>query len=125
MIATDEDALICDLAETYHIFDYKALPVPLLTTLSVGLRDDSRIKTKMDGRKVSIDIMLLAAITDRLSLLLWTQTVDGQKGINRPWSILDVLERVDQKKVSDIIAYETGEEFEKARAEIIRKSEEE
>ena len=26
MIKTDEDALICDLAETYRIYDYKQLP---------------------------------------------------------------------------------------------------
>ena len=26
MIKTDEDALICDLAETYQIYDYKSLP---------------------------------------------------------------------------------------------------
>ena len=49
MIRFDEDALICDLAETYHIYDYRSLPVKLVATLSAGLRDDSRIKLKAAG----------------------------------------------------------------------------
>ena len=48
MMAVDRDAWICDLAETYRIFDYRALPVGLLATLSFGLREDSRIKQKMN-----------------------------------------------------------------------------
>jgi len=47
MIHTDEDALICDLAETYHIFNYRELPPSLAATLSVGLKDDSRIKKEV------------------------------------------------------------------------------
>lgn len=43
MIATDQDALICDMAETYGIFDLQALPVATLATLAVGLRENSRI----------------------------------------------------------------------------------
>ena len=38
MIKTDEDALICDLAETYQIYDYKSLPAYMVATFSVGLR---------------------------------------------------------------------------------------
>ena len=33
MIASSEDALVCDMAETYGVFDYRALPVPLLAKL--------------------------------------------------------------------------------------------
>ena len=36
MIKTDEDALICDLAETYQIYDYKSLPAYMVATFSVG-----------------------------------------------------------------------------------------
>ena len=49
MIATDENALLCDLAETYGIFDFNALPVETLAALSFGLRENSRIKRKMSG----------------------------------------------------------------------------
>jgi len=80
----DEDALICDLAETYHIYDYKRLPVKLVASLAVGLRSDSRIKIKMERSKVSPDMMMMAAIVDRLTVLVWMQTKDGQHGRNQP-----------------------------------------
>ena len=44
MAARDEDALVCDMAETYHIFDYRALPLFLAARLACGLREDSRSK---------------------------------------------------------------------------------
>lgn len=43
MILTDEDALICDLAETYHVLDYRALPLKTAAALASGLRADARI----------------------------------------------------------------------------------
>ena len=51
MVASDEDALICDFAETYHILDYKALPLKLRATLASGLRDSSRSKLILHGRE--------------------------------------------------------------------------
>ena len=70
MIRLDEDALICDFAETYHIFDYEALPVSLAATLAVGLRDSSRIKQLMSYRKAPVETILLAGIVDRLSVMV-------------------------------------------------------
>lgn len=70
MIALDEQALVCDLAEVYHIFDYRSLPVQLVATLSSGLRDDSRIKMKLNGEKVSREVLLLAGVCDRLTMLM-------------------------------------------------------
>lgn len=43
MINTDEDALICDFAETYHIYDYRSLPLHMAGIFACGLRPDSRI----------------------------------------------------------------------------------
>jgi len=43
MIATDEDALVCDLAETYHVLDYRMLPLKTAAALASGLRSDARI----------------------------------------------------------------------------------
>lgn len=57
MILTDEDALICDLAETYHVLDYRSLPLLTAATLASGLRSDARIfeairrKEKEDKRE--------------------------------------------------------------------------
>lgn len=69
MIDLDEDALICDLAETYQIFDYRSLPVNLVATLSAGLRDDARIKLKAAGAPASLETIILAAIADNLTML--------------------------------------------------------
>lgn len=51
MYAADRDALICDMAETYHIFDVWSVPVPMFATLACGLRSNSRIKMKLAGYK--------------------------------------------------------------------------
>lgn len=111
MLSADRDALICDLAEVYGIFDYRALPVHLLATLAAGLREDSRIMRKLSGMKISRMEQLMAAAVDRLSLLLWLNTEDGRRGENRPVSVLDVLlgEEPEEKPVE---GFDTAEEFE-------------
>lgn len=112
MINTDEDMLMCDLAETYHIFDYKSLPARLVATLSVGLRDNSRIKMKMNDMKHPLKTILLAGIMDKLSQLVWMQTKDGINGINQPKSILSCLLNQDDEQGKDIKGFNTPEEFE-------------
>ena len=117
MLAVDRTALICDLAETYGILDYKVLPVETLAALSVGLRENSRIKMKLSGAKVKPDFLLLAAAVDRLSLLVWSKTNDVEKGRKRPKSLVEVLN--GKKKESDVMAFNTAEEWERAKAKII------
>lgn len=111
MIATDCDALLCDLAETYGIFDLKALPATVLATLSVGLRDNSRIKMRLSGEKIPRSELLLAGIADRLSLLLWFMSEDGQNGVNRPKSIIDIL-LGEHHQGGDIETFDSAEDFE-------------
>lgn len=111
MITLDEDALVCDFAETYHIYDYRGLPLELVGVLACGLREDSRIKMKLSNRKISLDSLLLAGIVDRLSLLVWAQTKDASKGRNRPKSVLDDLLVPEENKYK---AFNSIEEFEKA-----------
>lgn len=119
MIAADEDALICDFAETYQIYDYKALPVSYAAALACGLGPDSRIKMAVSGAKIQNSVALQAAIIDRLSLLLWLQTKDGAKGSNRPKSLLDEL--TSEKQDSTISAFSSGDEFMKMWDMIARK----
>ena len=109
MIRLDEDALICDLAETYHILNYKALPPDLVGVLSIGLRNDSRIKMKMGKQELNTTEQLLAGMTDRLSLLIWQNTEDGHKGINKPPSILESL--TTRKKITQAPKFSSIEEF--------------
>ena len=72
MLSVDRDALLCDLAETYHIFDLRALPVVTLAALSFGLRDDSRIKMKMAGMVYVSPVILQAEIVDNLALIRYS-----------------------------------------------------
>lgn len=117
MIAVDEDALICDLAETYRIYDYRSMPVALIATLSAGLRDNARIKMILTDEKVSMSTFLLCSIVDQLNLLLWAQTEDASRGENRPKSILRVL--FPEYKSSDIEGFDSPEDFEKERERIL------
>ena len=124
MIALDEDALICDLAETYQIYDYKQLPLTQVAVFAYGLRDDSRIKQLMSNQIVPLETTLLASIVDRLSLSLWLQTKDGQKGVNRPASIADQLIKRDKSEndEKDYLVFESGEDFENYRKALLAKT---
>jgi len=120
MLKKDEEALICDFAETYHIYDYKRLPLKMVASLAVGLRDSSRIKMLLSDAPASTEIMLMAAIVDRLSLLVWFQTKDGEKGRNKPRSILETI----TPKESKVSVFESGEDFIKTRENLLHPSQE-
>lgn len=91
MLGTDEDAVICDFAETYHVLDIGALDLRLAATLAAGLAPDSRINMRMRGDTQSSDVFLKAAMVDNLSMIRWMMSKDGADGINRPVSILAAL----------------------------------
>ena len=118
MLDLDEEALICDLAETYGIFNMESLPVQTVATLSIGLRGDSRIKLAAAGRKLGTTDALLATVADYLAMIFWTKTKDGQKGRNRPKSIREALEN-GNKKDNEIVGFESVEEFEQAREALL------
>lgn len=111
MLSTDRDALLCDLAETYGIYDFEALPATKLAALAVGLRENSRIKMMLSGTKISRNDVLLAGILDRLSLIVWKLSTDGKNGTNAPRSILSLL--LGEKKEDDkqVQAFNSGNEF--------------
>ena len=119
MIYVDEDALICDLAEIYQIYDYRQLPPLRVAVFSCGLRDDSRIKMKINGQSVSNETLLLAGISDRLSMLVWFKTKDGQKGKNRPPSMVDMLTNKNKESDKDVVTFNSGKDFEKLRNSLI------
>ena len=122
MISTDKEALMCDLAETYHIFSIQDLPARQVAMYAVGLRANSRIKLAMTGQKVSNEEVLLAMIADRLSMLVWFKTKDGQDGTNRPKSMLALLlgeEKTNEDKVGAFKRFATGDDFIKYRKHLL------
>lgn len=115
---TDEDALICDLAETYHIYDWHTYPLKLIATLAVGLRDDSRIKMRLAGSRVRPLILLSAMMVDALHILVWQNTEDGHKGRNAPERIARALLGGGQK-MKEHETFDSPEDFERRRKEIV------
>ena len=91
MAATDEDALRCDFAQVYHILDFRRLPLRTAAVFAQGLPGDSRIMRKLSGARYGVDTALLAQIADAAALLVWMRSKDGQRGVNRPRSVFDLL----------------------------------
>lgn len=114
MYELDKEALICDLAETYHIYDFESLPLTKIAILAKGLREDARIKMKMSQSKFNVKESLLAGILDRLTLILYSKTKDAEKGKNYPKLLLDEAE-----KKEDLQGFMSSEDFEKMKEKII------
>lgn len=121
MYARYPDELVCDMAETYHVYDWRGLGLPLAATLAAGLRDNSRVKMALAGTRADAQTSLLAALVDNTSVLVWQRTKDAEKGINRPKSVLAKLTGETEKKNREIAAYRTPEEFMNARQAILHK----
>lgn len=116
MVALDEDALICDLWETYQVTNWRALPLQTAAVLAFGLSGDSRIK-KAISKAPAYDLsdILLGVIADGVRTLAWMNTKDAQHGRNRPSSITAKMTGEAEKK-KDYKAFDSVEAFEAARA---------
>ena len=113
MLSVDRDAVICDLAETYNVSDYRSLPVTLLATLCAGLHDDSRIKMRMMGLRKIAPSFAFVQIADTLTVLLHALT--GSK--NKLKLYQDIMADKQQKKKAT--GFSSIEEFEKARQRLL------
>lgn len=111
--------MVCDMAETYQIFNYRGLSVQALATLVLGLRDNSRVKLKLAGMTVDTDTLLLAAAVDQLAFLSWTKTKDAQRGNNKPRSIASSLLHAAEKRKSDMVSFDTAADFDAFRNRIL------
>lgn len=108
MLNVGEDELICDMAEVYSVYSYDTLPVLLYATLAAGLKDSSRIRTKMDGHKPDTGEIILAMIFDKLSYVFW----DGEG--NKPKSLSSWVLGIEEQKTSgDKKVYNSPEDFER------------
>ena len=110
-----ENFIICDLAETYNIYEYQRLPLQKVAVFVLGLREDSRLMKKISGQQHNTETVLLSGIFDRLSWLTWTKTKDAQKGINQPKPIMSMFINVDKENKG----FESGEDFTKERQRIL------
>lgn len=116
MIAMDKNALICDLAETYNIYDYKRVPGRLLGILAAGLGENTRIGKKINGVRGTVTEVLLAQILDGVRWLCWAQTEDGRKGRHQPKSVASEFFVSEDKEKTKTV---TIDSFEKIREKIM------
>lgn len=120
MLNTDEDAVFCDLAETYHLFDWSAVSIPTLARLASGLRDDSRIMLKLSGQRVPIEKLLLAMVADNTAYTAWANTKaarDNPESV--PERIVPIMlgkHTVSNRKA--VQSFRTAEEFEAKLAKL-------
>lgn len=110
MIALGEDELICDLAETYHIYNMRQFPCEYIAILANGLRSDSRIKMKAAGQGLELKSLLLAHIADNTAINAWLQSESGRKGKDRPQSFVRLLtEKIDES--NQPVGFMSGADF--------------
>ena len=103
------------MAQYYHIYDYRAVAPCLVSLLFFGLGESSRSWRALNGVKVPIELQLQAMMVDCLSLLVWQNSADGQKGRNRPNLITPMLTGKGKEKDNNIQTFATGKEFEEER----------
>lgn len=110
MVATDEDALICDLWETYQITNWRALPLQTVAVLAIGLSEDSRIKR--GDRRCTMEELLLGMILDRLTGLCYGMTKDAKYGRNKPEPVVPILMGEKKNKNNRGRSFASAEDFE-------------
>lgn len=116
MAALDEDSLICDFAEYYHILDWRGLGVRMASTLAFGLPETSRIKKAISGDAVPVNTLLLAHLADQMRVWMWWHSQDGQAGRNRPINLVDKL--LGREEEDRVIGFESVKEYEERAAKI-------
>lgn len=110
-----EDLMICDLAETYGILDYKQIKPSILAVLVIGLPKDSRIMRKVSNAKLGYKDSVLALIFDTLQIIAYKQ--GHKKGAKRPESLYKRLTAEDKK--DEYMTFTSPEAFERWRKEHI------
>ncbi len=114
----DEDALICDFAEVYHVYDYRGLPARYAAVLACGLGAETRIRQKEAGIETMVPAQILQAQTlDVLRMILWALSGDKK---HRPQLISEMLFSVPVKNQGDLTIFRDGDAFLKAREKIIK-----
>ena len=114
MLALDENALICDLAETYQIYDYRSLPVFTVAALSAGLRENSRIMKKMRGGLLMTPEYILAMIYDLLAM----RFTNGKTN-DFLHELLEGKSKHKQEPKNNTMTFDSPEEYEQARRKAI------
>jgi hypothetical protein len=109
-LGNDEDALIADFAEYYHVLDWEGLKVETAATLAAELRPSSRSYMRFNGINANLTDGLLAYLHDDLQILIYQHS---GKGAKKPTLNADNLIHGRQEK-DNLKHFDDGEDFEKA-----------
>ena len=90
--------------------------------LADGLPANSRSKRRLTGQKCSDEMLMLALILDVVKIIAWRQTEDGVQGKNPPESVYEMLTGAEKKEPErNYRVFQSGDDFEAARNEILRR----
>lgn len=78
----------------------------MVATLVLGLPDNSRLKMKISGQKITTEQAMLAVIIDDLNLILWQRS----KRKKKPESLYKRL--TEEKKKDELLSFSSPEEYE-------------
>lgn len=120
MVSQDEDALVCDFAEYYGIYNYRDYSLRYVATLADGLRENSRIKMALSDSTVSFETLILANILDATNFIAWTKTESARNNTNRPKSLVASIRGDKPNNTGDYVVYDSPADFEEARAKLMR-----
>ena len=113
MLHDYHDAFICDMAEYYHIYDYRAYPARYIATLAAGLKPESRVCMAQNGQQPVDIYTLIGIIADTL-----TMTAGGDA-----W-VLDHMvdgEDPEETNTSEKQQFDSGADFLAARQKALEK----
>lgn len=118
MRAIYKDALICDFAQYYHLYDLDQIGLKTASILACGLPPDSRTIKKIAGQKYSTEMLLQMGVLDALRSLEHAYiSVHSKKKIPKPQSIFKLLSQKDDKEIR---TFRSGEDFERERIRLLR-----
>lgn len=118
MLAADQGAVVCDLAEVYQVYDMRAFPPFYVATLACGLRPDSRIKLKLAGLETVPPLVLLGALAvDELRAIRFALLGRGKE---TPVFVTDVMQGNVQEE-RHAAGFDTAAEFEARRQAILER----
>ncbi|MBQ9031867.1 MAG: hypothetical protein IJ106_10510 [Parasporobacterium sp.] len=119
MRASDEDALICDFAQYYHIYDLEQVGVRKAAILACGLPEESRTMKRLSGNKLSGERVILVSMLDTIrSIEFAVYQSHSKKKIKKPKPLLKKMMDGGEKK--ELLGYGTAQEFEEARKKFLR-----
>ena len=121
MRVVHRDALICDFAQYYHVYDIDAVDVQTAAILACGLPSDSRTIREMSGSKHDPERIYKYALIDAVRSVEWAiiQAHSGKKKVKRPESMLQKYLGLDKDQKQEVQGFDSPEEYEAARARII------